>query len=411
MQKPGPVRDDDDTVRKVPLRNKKKQIFAYAYVDASDFEAVNALKWRMYRKNNSNNEYAMSDMYMHQFLMGAPPDKHVIDHWNGNGLDNRRCNLRFVSRSLNGHNKQKASGTVSKYLGVRKEHRGNKWSARFMGIHCGSFDVEEHAAYAYDLAAINHFGPGANTNGAEEPDGWVPWTVRRLDSKGVSFENGKYFARFKNPETGKLEKLGTFSTREAARSMYNERESQFNSHLEEAHAAKEITKNAEGIAYLIAGDKEVLVSDEDWHEVTKYKWNFKREYPMTTVSRVPIRIHKFIMGDKEGYVVDHINGNATDNRRCNLRWTDHGKNGHNKGPIAGKQYKGTFRDKNKYTAQITSKGRRFVLGNYTTEALAALAYNCAARQFYGEHAYQNKGVDDHRYGWDQERLRLVRNTS
>lgn len=405
-QKPGPVRDDDDTVRKIPLRNKKREVVAYAYVDAADFEAVNAYgKWS--RRVKESNEYAVSNcMSLHTFIMGTPPAKMVIDHWNGNGLDNRRCNLRFATRSLNKHNMKKVAGTVSRYVGVRP--RDGKWQARIGGKHLGTFDTEIHAAYAYDVAAIEIHGPGANTNGVPKPDGWVTPEFRKHDAKGVKLMNKMYHARFKNAETGIMEELGAFKTREAARAVYNKREAEFNVAFAKAHAAKPITKNADGIAYLMAGNVEVLVSDEDWHEVTKHKWSCGKMYPITTISGEPIRMHKFLMGEKPGFIADHRNGVKSDNRRSNLRWADSFLNGHNQKSRGGKLYKGTMKyGKNRFTAQIVVKRVRYVLGDYPTEVLAALSYNYAARHFYGEHAYQNDLPDDPGYVWDLDKFRLV----
>lgn len=82
---------------------------------------------------------------------GSWPDKN-IDHINGNGFDNRICNLRSVSQSVNVQNKRNAqSNNKSGYLGVSKN--GSKWRAtiRLNGksMHIGYFNTPEEAHAAY----------------------------------------------------------------------------------------------------------------------------------------------------------------------------------------------------------------------------------------------------------------------
>jgi hypothetical protein len=90
-----------------------------------------------------------------------------IDHINGDGLDNRRENLRICNHQQNSGN-QGPRGGSSRFKGVcwHKNHR--IWAA-FIGIdfkqkHLGHFHTEEEAARAYDVAALEHFGEFAKLN-------------------------------------------------------------------------------------------------------------------------------------------------------------------------------------------------------------------------------------------------------
>lgn len=358
-QKPGPVRDDDDNVRKIPLRNMKRDIVGYAYVDADDFERVDSFKWHMCAV--ASHTYAKSHMLMHKFVLGEPPEGKVIDHWNGDCLDNRRCNLRFASRSVNSHNRKKRKGASSSFFGVSK--KGRLWIAQMRGRQLGSFELEIHAAYMYDLAAIDVYGEFANVNGVPEPEGW------RL------------------PEPKKI------IQRRVKEPVLND--------------ALEITRTEDGVAYVVARGTRVLVSDEDWHTVQTRTWSINR-YPSTNINGARIRMHKLLMGDRKGFKVDHINGDKCDNRRTNLRWATASENGQNVGPRNGSTGRGYQFHTNGCTAKITSNGKYHYLGRYKNVEHAMLAYNHAARQLFGEHAYQNDVAEDPEYFWDQEKMRLLR---
>ena len=101
---------------------------------------------------------------MHRLVLGAEGDQ-IVDHVNGNGLDNRRANLRFASRSTNAANSSKRSSN-RKYKGVYKN--GTGWSASLThsgkNVHLGTYRSEEMAALAYDIYAVQVWGEFARTN-------------------------------------------------------------------------------------------------------------------------------------------------------------------------------------------------------------------------------------------------------
>jgi len=107
-------------------------------------------------------------LLMHRVVMNAPKGVEV-DHINGNLLDNRRENLRLVTRSQNNMNRHvKKSGTTSQYKGVCYRHIPKRWKAYIKinrkQIHLGYFSTEKDAALAYDSAAKKYFGEYACLN-------------------------------------------------------------------------------------------------------------------------------------------------------------------------------------------------------------------------------------------------------
>lgn len=103
---------------------------------------------------------------LHREIM-QPKEGFVVDHINGNTLDNRKCNLRLCSIKENVRNSKSQKGT-SKYKGVCFSEERGKWVASIKverkTLALGRFDVEEQAARAYDKAALVWFGEFARIN-------------------------------------------------------------------------------------------------------------------------------------------------------------------------------------------------------------------------------------------------------
>jgi len=103
---------------------------------------------------------------MHRQLI-QPPDGYVIDHINGEGLDNRRANLRFATVAQNAWNSKKRNPR-SGYKGVCFDKQKHLWRAAIVchrkRIHLGYFKNKIHAARAYDFAAKKYHKEFASLN-------------------------------------------------------------------------------------------------------------------------------------------------------------------------------------------------------------------------------------------------------
>src|SRR6478736_2425501 len=133
-------------------------------VDSEDQYLLEKYKWRVVKTKNKfyatriftqNNKE--KHVLLHRLIMNFPD--HMIDHINGNGLDNRKCNLRLATPSQNAVNRifQNKSG----YRGVSLAAKG-KFHAkiRFMGDrhYLGVFETAEEAAKVYDMKALQLHG-------------------------------------------------------------------------------------------------------------------------------------------------------------------------------------------------------------------------------------------------------------
>ena len=148
-----------------------------------------------------------------------------------------------------------------------------------------------------------------------------------------------------------------------------------------------------------------LVSDRDYQTVSQHRWwVLEREvegqrtrgpYAVTRAwkpdgTRTLIAMHRMITG---WAITDHKNHDGLDNRRSNLRDATRQQNGMNSRSHLGStsQHKGVcWKSQSKgWAASIVYQGEQKFLGMHSTEVGAALAYDAAARELFGEFAVLN----------------------
>ncbi len=124
-----------------------------ALVDPEDFESLSQFVW--YAVSSRGTHYAKrgKNTRMHREILGLTDSSLIVDHINGNGLDNRKCNLRVVDVKTNVQNRQR-SKAGNKCPGVFQEN--GKWRTQvtidYKKHYLGSFFNEDDA-----IAAVNKF--------------------------------------------------------------------------------------------------------------------------------------------------------------------------------------------------------------------------------------------------------------
>lgn len=155
------------TFRRIKLTKDK-----YAIVDVEDYSKLAQDDWHLYGNESKNYYAARFDggkiVKMHRQILNAPPGS-IVDHRYGNGLDNRKENLRIATISQNLYNRRKTSKkTTSKYKGVHLKRESSKYAAAIScngkRIFLGYFENEIDAARAYDNAAKIYHGEFAVLN-------------------------------------------------------------------------------------------------------------------------------------------------------------------------------------------------------------------------------------------------------
>lgn len=107
---------------------------------------------------------------MHRLIL---PGARFIDHINGNGMDNRRANLRPATAAQNSQNRRRRSDNRSGYKGVGHSVVPHlPWISTITAdgeVHyLGVFETAEEAALAYDTAALEYHGEFARLNFPKE---------------------------------------------------------------------------------------------------------------------------------------------------------------------------------------------------------------------------------------------------
>jgi len=159
------------------MRRIKLSQNRFAVVDDADYEWLMQWKWSLHLIKGK--EYASRSEYnprrhfaMHREILYRMLGKYprLSDHQDGNGLNNRRYNLRAATPSQNVCNRSKNRSicTTSQYKGVSFWKNDRKWVAEIRvqneRIFLGSFTDEHDAALTYNRAAKKRFGEFARLN-------------------------------------------------------------------------------------------------------------------------------------------------------------------------------------------------------------------------------------------------------
>lgn len=137
-----------------------------AIIDADDSVKCAARCWSLKPGTCPRGFYVVSHgLKLHRFLLDANPGQ-IVDHINGNSLDNRKANLRFVTPGQSARNRHVRKDSASGYKGVCAT-RGRFRAHIYANGHrhwLGAYDVPEDAALAYDDAARLLHGVHARFN-------------------------------------------------------------------------------------------------------------------------------------------------------------------------------------------------------------------------------------------------------
>lgn len=139
------------------LYNRKQEEIARALIDLEDVDKIINYRWSLSTKKYARCE--SKKLFLHNLIMNITSEDNknnkFVDHINGNTLDNRKFNLRIISRSENNFNKH------IKVKGYYQDNKTGKYIARIKvnrkNIYLGRFDNIEDAIKARKLAEEKYF--------------------------------------------------------------------------------------------------------------------------------------------------------------------------------------------------------------------------------------------------------------
>lgn len=139
-----------------------------AIVDDADYGLLSRHKWHALKPAGTyyaTRRDGTTRVYMHRVILGTAS---FVDHINGNGLDNRRSNLRPATRSQNQWNRGALATNTSGYKGVCLYKPTGMWQAQITSsgkvYYLGRYSDAEDAARAYNNAAVALHGSRARLN-------------------------------------------------------------------------------------------------------------------------------------------------------------------------------------------------------------------------------------------------------
>ena len=160
------------TIRPIAIEGKLARIPLtkghVATIDAADVPLVEAWnwyalvgEWAVYAVRGEKIGGKWRSIRLHRVIM-SPPDGIEVDHISGDGLDNRRANMRQATTAQNQHNQRTRRDNTSGFKGVSWDRGGQKWQAHIKingkSFKLGCHDTPESAHDAYAEASARLHG-------------------------------------------------------------------------------------------------------------------------------------------------------------------------------------------------------------------------------------------------------------
>lgn len=356
-----------------------------------------------------NKEWVVHRYIYEKILKIDIPYGYVIDHINNNKLDNRRENLRLVTFSENSRNKSKKENVSSKYYGVSYDKRYNNWySSIFYNNKTISIKYENEidAAYQYDLFVEKYNLHTSKKNNIEKPKDFKQIIKNNKDLHSGMTKNKKHYNIYLNIRK-KAYFITVANTLELSIkikiSIENVKKLKFLV-ICEIKSINNKYKNENGNYIFMIKDKDIIIDKDMYFNMYKYNWYINQQ---GYIRCKEFLLSRFILQCDKKLVVDHINGNLLDNRKCNLRAITQKQNTMNKKSKlnSSSKYIGVHYDtvNKKWKAQIQVDGIKIYLGSFDKEIDAAITRDVATKKYYKEFGKLNF---PERPGWDEYFMNL-----
>ena len=386
----------------IELRNRKKEIIGYTIVSPEDFTHLNQFKWYKNKDNHAQgtigkmcllHRYIMIEILKHELT-----SKNLINHINNNPLDNRRENLRIITPSENARHKRKKENATSKYFGVYKiKELCYSVSMNVNGkILSARYKKEEHAAYQYNLW-IDEYNIKSNKNNIETPNDFIKYQKKDKEyPTGISkTKTGEFKVNQNFTRIASISHIGTYATLEQAIENRNNTIYKRDKEIEKKILNTPILYNKDGQCIFKIKENDIIIDEELYYKIIRYSWCIdNRQRIKANINNTFITLPRYIMNYDGDLLIDHINNNILDNRKCNLRIVTAEQNSMNRKKTL-KNYSSKYigvskiKNTNKWGASIGFKGKKVYLGIFDNEIEAARVRDIATKNYFGEYGKLN----------------------
>jgi hypothetical protein len=390
----------------IPLRNKEKEVVAWARCSEMHKNEVMKYTWHLSGKYARAN-IERKNVFMHAFIIkvleGIEVKKgEVIDHFNPEGgpnnqLDNRVERLRVVSVKQNGQNQSKRKDVSSKYMGVSYDKASGMWhsSVQVNGKRhrLGMWENEKDAAKARDTYLLDRNDYMSSLHKLNFPDEtaerlvYVRKRQKTSSYRGVSKTPASYAASIIVDK--KAVYLGRDVCPETCARMYDAAVVKYNmpqswlnfpdenpAYVQVPSSRLEVVAVDETTLRIVianAPETIALIDKASYERIRVGRCYVKRGYVQLYIEQKSVALHRFLMQTTDASIlVDHIDNNPLNNKLSNLRLSDYLKNASNQklSSRATSKYLGVSKQGSGFCSRICFNSKR-IRRTFASESIAA----------------------------------------
>lgn len=364
---------------KIPVQNKNT--IEYAFCSDEDFEELSKYRWHKQMEGYAAC-YSLPENYtlMHRFVKGYLEkqkigDGNVVDHIDGNKLDNRRHMLRIVTQKQNSQNRSKRKDVTSQYFGVYKLK--NKFVSNisvndvtyYLGVYENEIDAARaHDRFLLDQTNLDELVYKFNFPNDKETTMLRPVFIKKekrtskflgvhkMGNKFVAciIKNGVKVLNFRSVNEHDCVLAYDKAVVENGLNMPLNFAFMYPNYVPVVPVKTHILFAIGSIIIVKPSNSEICVTvidSEQYDNIKNYSlFLTKKGYIEILIGSKQIRLHRYLMNVTEASVyVDHIDGDKLNNKLENLRLSDAQRNAENKRKQSGKT--------SKYLGVSTSKSK------------------------------------------------------